>query len=369
MNTTDRKVIRQSFLRPSVGVFAALMFLVLGSIPPVPSQSAPPEPQTPAAQKPRLKDYLAARRKARAWFDRLDVDPVDLLKHRVKGKKKVAEILGVYMNFLRHTNDPKQTAAIMVRVSDVSTHTQRPEYHNMDQCSDKEFVQNSMSYFRVMWLMREFGLDTTYYRAEVLKVKERMDAHMARRGPWQRAMFGDYYDMFGIEKPDLLNNVQMKEGVIARRLPADNYDQPYTDPKTGRVRTRSQNSYDLTHEVFVAYNYGLDKTQTRFARDDLEYTRQVLPVLVIRYINESNPDLLAEMLSCMTYLGWHDDPTYQVAINYLLDVQNPDGTWGDYEKWRPSFGQYLDQHLYLHTTMVAMRALMEGYQGNWPAAD
>ena len=77
---------------------------------------------------------------------------------------------------------------------------------------------------------------------------------MVRRGPWQRAMFGEYYDRFGLEKPGLLENVKMKQGIIARRLTADKYDPPYTDPKTGQTRTSKQNSYDLTHEVFVAYN-------------------------------------------------------------------------------------------------------------------
>lgn len=319
--------------------------------------------------KPRLQDYRVAKQKARAWFDPLEIDAVELLANNVKGKKKVAEILGVYMNFQHHTSDPQEIAAIMARVNFLAQQTHRPDYHNMGTCSDRELIQNSMSYFRVMWLMREFGLDTTHYREELLKVQQRMDNHMARRGPWQRAMFGEYYDRFGLEKPGFLENVKMKEGIIARRLTADKYDPPYTDPKTGQTRTSKQNSYDLTHEVFVAYNYGLQRKQDRFSPEDLQYTKEVLPVLVVRYIRENNPDLLAEMLSCMTYLGWHDHPAYRLGIDYLLDVQNPNGTWGSYERWRSVYGKYLDPHVYLHTTMVSMRALMEAYEGNWPAAN
>jgi hypothetical protein len=321
----------------------------------------------PTAGRPRYKDYLEAKRKARAWFDQLEVDPVELLKHKVKGKKKMAEILGVYKSFLQYTTDPAEVERIMNRVRGLAAQTRRPEYHNMSQCSDKEFLQNSMSYLRVLWLLEEFGLDTGLYWEKLFDVKPRLDAHFQKRGPWQRAMFAEYYDRFGLEKPAALLNVPMKRGVIARRLPAEDYDPPVTTPD-GRVRKRAQDSYDLTHEVFVAFDYGLSRTQDRFTPEDLAYTRRVLPVLVRRYIKEKNPDLAAEMISCMTYLGWHANPAYQEGVDFLLDVQNPNGTWGDYERYRPAYGKYLDQHVYLHTTMVAMRALVEVYEGNWKSA-
>ena len=323
----------------------------------------------PDAMKPRYQDYLQVKQKARAWFDDLEVDSVDLLKHRVKGKKKVAEILGAYINFLNHTKDPQEIAPITARVKQIVEQTNRPEYHKMGTCSEQELIQNSMSYFRVMWLMREFGLDVSHYLDEVRKVKPRMDEHFKRRGPWQKAMFAEYYDRFGLELPPILNVTAMKKGVVARRLPANRIDDPSKTLPTGRVKRSVQDSYDLTHEVFVAFNYGLERTQTRFDADDLAYTRKVLPVLVRRYIREENPDLVAELLSCMTYLGRHSEPAYREGVNFLLDVQNADGTWGDYEKHREWYGKYLDQHVYLHTTMVAMRALLEVYEGNWKAAE
>ena len=330
------------------------------------SESAPATaPHPPEVTKPRYHDYLQARQKARAWFDHLEVDSVELLKHRIKGKKKVAEILGVYMHFLNHTKEPQEIAHIADRVKQIVEQTAGPEYHNMGTCSERELIQNSMSYFRVMWLMREFDLDTRSYLEEVQKVKPRMDEHFKKRGPWQRAMFAEYYDRFGLPKPPILLSVTgMKKGVIARRLPVVRND----PPETGPVKWPTQDRYDLTHEIFVAFNYGLGRTQTRFDADDLAYTRKVLPILVQRCIQEKNPDLLAELLSCMTYLGRHSEPAYRDGINFLLDTQNATGTWGDYERFRQEYGKYLDQHGYLHTTMVAMRALLEFYEGNWKAA-
>ena len=52
-------------------------------------------------------------------------------------------------------------------------------------CTDTEFKQNSMSVFRVLKLMDQLRLDTTYYKQQLLKLLPRMDAHMVQRGPWQ----------------------------------------------------------------------------------------------------------------------------------------------------------------------------------------
>lgn len=340
----------------SISVFCASGQILAESAPAQPPREAP---------KPRYRDYLQAKQKARAWFDNLEVDSVELLKHRIKGKKKVAEILGVYMHFQNHTKDPQEIAHIADRVKRIAAQTAGPDYHNMSTCNERELIQNSMSYFRVMWLMREFGLDISSYLEEVRKVKLRMDEHFKKRGPWQRAMFAEYYGRFGLQKPPILLNVTgMKKGVIARRLPADRSDSSHTG-----VEWSTQDHYDLTHEVFVAFNYGLEPTQTRFDADDLAYTRKVLPVLVQRCVRKNNPDLLAELLSCMTYLGWQSEPAYREGVNFLLDVQNADGTWGEYEEFRKEYGKYLDQHGYLHTTMVAMRALLEFYEGHWKAVE
>jgi hypothetical protein len=94
----------------------------------------------------------------------------------------------------------------------------------------------------------------------------------------------------------------------------------------------------------------------------------VLPPLIERYVAAKNADLVGELLSSMTYLGWHGDPAYARAVLYLLDAQNPNGTWGEYEAYRPQFGKYLEHHVYLHTTMVVLAALMEVYEGSWPAS-
>jgi hypothetical protein len=53
----------------------------------------------------------------------------------------------------------------------------------------------------------------------------------------------------------------------------------------------------------------------------------------------------------------------------MLDNQHPNGTWGSCEAFRNAGGPYLDQRLYMHTTMVAMHALSEAFEGAWPPSE
>jgi len=305
------------------------------------------------SDRPRWADYLLLKHKAWAWFDQLDVDPIELLKHGVKGKKKLAEILDAYLSLYQHTTDAKERDRIQQRVAQLARHTQRSEYHDMLVNSGTEFLQNSMSYFRVLWLLEHFGQETTAYRQQLLAVKPRMDEHFKRRGPWQRAMFAEYYVRFGLEKPPELSS--LPDGVIPQRLPLAQYDR--------------DKAYYLTHEVFVAFDYGLQRTQHSFTPEDLAYLRTILPVLATASRQQQDQDLLAELLLCMTYLGWHTEQEYCQDINYLLDSQNPNGTWGNYEALRNTAGQYLDQQVYLHTTLVAMKALLAAYEGGWQSSE
>ena len=159
----------------------------------------------------------------------------------MKGQKKLAEIMDIYL-FLDRTSEPQERARIEQRVRQLALHTESRRYHNMQVCSDQQFKQNSMSYMRVMWLMREFGLDTTRYELELMEAKPRIDSHLSSRGAWQRAMFAQYYERFGLRKPRCHTKCESSSGVVKRRTPLEDYDR--------------KRSYQLTHEVFVAFDYG-----------------------------------------------------------------------------------------------------------------
>jgi hypothetical protein len=256
----------------------------------------------------------------------------------------------------RYTTDQEEQARFRQRVTQLAQPTHRPAYHNMLTNSDTEFWQNRMSYLRVLWLLEYIGLDTADYRQSLHAIKPRLDASLLKSGPWHQAVFAKYYDTFALKKPPTLPAAPLQRGLIARRLPIQQYD---------RIRT-----YHLTHEVFAVFDYGFRQTQNVLTPTDRAYLRDVLPALTKRALDEHNADLLAELISCMTYLGWQSSPEYREGVTYLLDHQNPTGTWGsNYESRRDRYRDYLDQNLYLHTTLVGIRALIEVYEGRWPTSE
>src|SRR5262245_26104311 len=167
-------------------------------------------------------------------------------------------------------------------------------------------------------------------------------------------MFVEYYDRFGLAKPDFLAAVPMAKGIMAQRTPA--------------AKVSHDGAYDLTHEVFVAFDYGGQHTAVGLTPGDRVYAAEVLPELLQRSLGARDPDLAGELISCLRYPGHRASPACRPGLDYLLDNQNSNGSWGDYERYRKQFGPYLEHHVYLHTTMVVLDALLAAYEGGWAPA-
>ncbi|HKI84519.1 MAG TPA: hypothetical protein VKA63_09300, partial [Candidatus Krumholzibacteria bacterium] len=58
-------------------------------------------------------------------------------------------------------------------------------------------------------------------------------------------------------------------------------------------------------------------------------------------------------------LGFTEDPSYQEAFALILESQNENGSWGDYEQHRAVYGDTLEVEGYLHTTLVCVQALVD----------
>jgi hypothetical protein len=351
----------QHLLRDSAGVSragfcVALLLLFAGCPPdsdttqqtPTSSEARNTEPGAPASPAIQLRQQLAIQT-AQRWLDALELDSATLIAHGIKGKKKLAEILSAYLYLLRYGSDPSARPDLSRRFRELAEQASRPEYHNMLRCDGREFNENKMSYLRVAWLLEHFGEQTELYRTQLDEIRPRLDRALANQPAWQRVPFAKYYDHFGWTPPATL--LEPVEGLIARRLPLARY--------------RRAAGYSLTHEVSDAFRTGLRRTQDVFDPDDRRYLQEILPQLTVRFIGADNPDLVGELLSSMTYLELHEHPTYWQGIEYLLARQNADGTWGDYERYRPTLGGYVDQKLYLHTTLVTLRALLEANDGAW----
>jgi len=129
------------------------------------------------------------------------------------------------------------------------------------------FKQDSTSYLRAAYLMEEVGLETSYFRKEIRKLKKRLDDHMEIRGPNQRMAFHKYYKHFGLEEPFPLAN-----GFLAGEI--SGRTDPYSLDRKG--------AYRLTHEIFVPYDFGAELDADFFSIQDtgIHKCSVVSPVMV-----------------------------------------------------------------------------------------
>ena len=291
--------------------------------------------------------YREALVRTRSWLDTLEVNPTDLRAHGIKGKKKLAELLDVYLRLydLATADDKK---ALQERIRSITAMTAMPGYHDMACIDDKQFKEDSTSYLRAAFLMDRFGLDTKLYRQEILKVLPRLNTHMQYRGSDQRMAFHLYYKHFGLAEPFPLQAAYQTGVISARHDPA-------------WFKQNKMEIYNLTHEIFVPYEFGEKLDADFFAEPDKAYLRPLLADLTTYGIGLDDADITAELTSCLRYLHCTDLPVYPASLQYLLKSQRPDGKWGNYEQHRGYYGDYVNQAFYLHTTLVVVDALTTAF--------
>jgi hypothetical protein len=347
MSRADRRVpLASSWLFLSLVSCAPPHAPTLPAPPPAPVVSDAANPALDAFVDANRARYTAAIAGARAFLDALDVDPAALRARHLKGKKKLVEALDAYYR-LYQVSPPGARAGLLARIAALAKPTTEAGYHDMLTVDDHAFNEDATSYLRAALLLDRMGLDTALYRRAIEAVKGRLDAHMKERGPHQRRAFHTYYQHFGLAEPFPLAGA-LEQGLIARRA----------DPaQLGRM-----DAYALTHEVFTAYAFGDDLDARPFTGEDRAYLRGALGALGDRSLRERDPDLVAEIVTCLRLLRMTDAPGYTRGIAYLLDAQNADGAWGSYEPLRARLGDLVKQAFYLHTTMVAIDALTLAFE-------
>lgn len=293
--------------------------------------------------------YDAALRRARTWLDGVRVDPIELRRAGIKGRKKFVELLDAYERLWRIA-DARDRPALMETIRRNVAIAYQDRYHDMLSVDDAIFKEDATSYLRAALLMQRLGLDTTRYRREIARIKPRLDAQMAQRGPSQRMMFHVYYQAFGLEEPFPLAGA-LEEGWIAKgRDPAQ---MAWTDV------------YDFTHEIFAAYDYGERLDADPFDARRKAYIAGALRRLIPEYIAKLNPDLVGELVACARQVRLVDLPVYTEGLDFLLRIQNDDGSWGSLEWARGKYGAHAAQGTILHTTLVAVDALTLAFHEPW----
>jgi hypothetical protein len=291
--------------------------------------------------------YQQAMERAARYLATFRIDPLALRAKGIKGQKKLVELLDAYVALHRYATGERR-AALEKRFREVAAVAYRTEYHNMLTVGDVQFQQDATSYLRAAYLMDQMKLDVRGYRQEIDKAKARIDGHLPRRGPHQRMAFSFYYRHFGLARPPLLDQ-PLTASVIARRLAPE--------------RMGLTDAYDLTHEIFVPFDYGGDLRARPFSAEERAYLRPTLTALAARYAQPRSVDILGEILACIRYLGFHDLPAYRAGLEVLLRSQRENGSFGGYEQLRALRGELLELDFYLHTTSVALDILPLAFEG------
>ena len=283
--------------------------------------------------------------KVLAWVETLDVDPIKLRTEMgIKGKKKFVELLDVYLSVYETTNNNATKNDIKKTVETLAQVTYNFAYHDLNTINDTQFRQDSTSYLRAWYILNEFGFNMTYYMEEIEKVLPRITNHLPSRGTNQKMAFVFYYNQLGYPIQYTI------EGLFNIS----------TIRSHGAIENLTElDIYYITHEIFFLYD---ENELNLLTYDDIKYLKQVLAYQVNLTISENNVDLLAELIMVMNCLGYYDMYEYELALVYLLNSQNANGSFGDYEdarKYYQDIGSEIDVdiYLYLHTTEVTLRAL------------
>ena len=285
--------------------------------------------------------YVEAIRRARGWLDELQVDPIELREKGIKGKKKLVEQLDAYYRLWKVAGG-REKSQLLEQIRQVVAVTYEDRYHDMGTINPEWFKQDATSYLRAAVLMERLGLDTRRYRDEIQLIQGRLNEQMTLRGAHQQRTFHWYYQYFGLKEPFPLENA-LERGVIARRI----------DPRT----LSADQAYEITHEIYAPYEFGDRLDVDPFSEEDKLYLRNTLNLLAAATIRNHDPDLLGEILECMHYLRFSNQPAYAAGVSYLLASQNEDGSWGKYPAQEKVPGYDVKIDLQLHTTDVVIGTL------------
>ncbi len=125
-----------------------------------------------------------------------------------------------------------------------------------------------------------------------------------------------------------------------------------TQPREATMKARDV--YHLTHEIFGLTDYGLRRGD--FTPDEQAYLERSLPFWSLFNVILGQADVTAEVSICHQVAGTTSTYGYGEGIRYLVESQSAEGTFGES---KVDSDLPIDIRLgYLHTTMVALHALL-----------
>jgi hypothetical protein len=288
-------------------------------------------------------------RKAEEWLNALDVNPISLRdKYNMKGIKHFVEAVNGYLDLYKFYEAGEDKKRVRARVEELYKVVENPRYHEfIDDASPQRFRQDIISYLNACVLMREFALDDSAYREQLVRALPRLRDHFDSRGSNQKMAMTLLLEKLG-HPIDASPEEFLERSVIRRRVRVSGMDR--------------LDKYSLTHEIFMLTDYG--RRDPALTSEDRMYLYQVTPELLRESIETKDVDLCGEWVVALCFLDLADHPGMDTAVELIRRSQNPDGSWGSYEgiraqiALRPDIAYDVDIGKYLHTTEVAVWALI-----------
>jgi len=291
----------------------------------------------------------AAIDKAVAWIDALEADPATLReKHGMRGKKHWNEKLFAYFVLATKEKDPARRAAFVARFEKALAPARAPAFHTFDDEDKKLFREEILSYVSAYDMAARLGLAFPEWRKSIAERVPAIAKDLPNRAIHWQMTFVHLLEGLGFDMPEKLDMIAAK-GLVAERRGAD--------------ALSAADIYGLVHEIFVLSDQG--RREPRYPSDAARlYARALLPYLSARAVRENDVDLLAEILVAMRHAGVESHSAFEDGVRHLLTRQNPNGTFGTYERRRAELARAgsqfdVDAGAYLHTTAVAVWALAE----------
>lgn len=291
--------------------------------------------------------------KAVRWLNKLSVDPLELKKKGMKGKKHFVEKLFIFYQLYLHTNDLEKKEMYRKVLEQMFKMAKSDSYHLIED-DEVLFKSAIVSYVHACCLMEQLGFNVQNYKRNVRELLPRIERHMPTRNASVQMLLVYCLRVLGFETKYSIERIL--KNTLSYNLEAlgdiNIFDLKY-------------NSYMLgvCHEIFVISEYGgkkidlLTKEKKDYLKDTLKSSiKKILSSGDLRYL-----DLLAEMLVSLKYLNCENLPEYRKGIHFIINHQNKNGSFGDYEKFRAYFAQKsvdIDIKWYLHTTAVCLWALL-----------
>lgn len=331
-----------------VGVLAAAAWSCKAPPPPL------PDPAVNVTFKPkdagRRAETDAALTKALAFVKPLAVQPWRVRDELgMKGMKHFVEKVQLLRMAAEWPGDEARRTSAAIALINTLAVTQEDRFHGLLQADDERFREDGMSYVRACWLAGRAGFDTTAFQLRIAQLRPRFEADQRRRGASQRMAISGLHETLGLpfsEKPEDVYAISR----IGTRVNPQYWQQ------------HPSNTYDLTHEVFALTRRGARPLAFK-SDQDRRYTITMVRTLLDAHMRMNNPDMVAELMVNRVQLGEPFDRQLEVGRKFLLERQNPDGSFGRYDEAElrknmknPRYDARIGG--YLHTTMVVMWALM-----------